>query len=523
MKRLGIVVFFFYLAFIIQAQQSFPKNMMEDKEKIMSEAYWNLWNPKVQAQIDKDIDANRKADAVLKLNDVQTGSEINVEQVSHDFIFGAHIFNYNQLGSIDRNTKYKELYGTIFNSATIAYYWKKFEMQPNRPRFYEEYWDTEAYWNNVKDPKNEPHWRRPSADQIVEFCKSKGIRLHGHTIIWGNRHWQHPEWLVDEFATPEEQKELRKLIEFASEKKGTIYDNLSDKYKKLTPAQLSSKFPNYTAEMKRLFAKRITELANYYKDKLDSWDVVNESATDYSRGLMISGDDICKSTYGLMPGDYTYEAFKIANKVFPSNVLMNINDYKNDISYTNQVKDLLARGCKIDIMGSQMHLFQPQQCLDIAAGKEIETPKQVWDKMSTLGQAGLPIHLSEITITSPGDDEKGRKIQAVIAQNLYRLWFSIKPMMGITWWNVVDDCGAPGEPSISGLFTRNMDPKPSFYALDNLINHEWKTSLKKKVTKTGEVKFRGFKGKYRISWVNNSGETQTKEFYLKKDGDCLIE
>ena len=65
------------------------------------------------------------------------------------------------------------------------------------------------------------------------------------------------------------------------------------------------------------------------------------------------------------------------------------------------------------------------------------------------GDYGL--HLSEITITSPGNDTKGQQIQAVIAQNLYRLWFSCKNMMGITWWNIVDDCGAPGEPSVSGL------------------------------------------------------------------------
>ena len=78
-----------------------------------------------------------------------------------------------------------------------------------------------------------------------------------------------------------------------------------------------------------------------------------------------------------------------------------------------------------------------------------------------------------------------KRYRQLFPRNLYRLWFSIKPMMGITWWNVVDDCGAPGEPSVSGLFTRNMEPKPSFYALDKLINHEWKTRLLSKLIKTG--------------------------------------
>ena len=194
---------------------------------------------------------------------------------------------------------------------------------------------------------------------------------------------------------------------------------------------------------------------------------------------------------------------------------MNINDYWTGPEYAEQVKDLLKRGCRIDVVGSQMHLFNPQQCLDIAAGKEIQTPQQVWKVMNNLAETGLPIHLSEITITSPGNDTKGQQIQAVIAQNLYRLWFSCKNMMGITWWNIVDDCGAPGEPSVSGLFHRDMSPKLSYYALDNLINHVWKTETSVKAGKNGEVKFRGFRGDYAITYTDKAGEERTVTYHLR--------
>ena len=234
---------------------------------------------------------------------------------------------------------------------------------------------------------------------------------------------------------------------------------------------------------------------------------------------MNPGGRLIKSSYGIMPADYTFKAFQTAQKVFPDRVKLNINDYNMGQDYLDQVKDLTDRGCKIDIMGAQMHLFDPQQCLDIADGKEIQTPDKIWEWSNRLGQAGKPIHLSEITITAPGNDAHGRQIQAIIATNLYRLWFSIKPMMGITWWNVVDDCGAPGEPSVSGLFDRDMKPKASYYALDNLINHEWKTNLNVKAGKKGVIKFRGFKGNYKISWTDADGNVCTKEFYLKNDGD----
>lgn len=477
-----------------------------DESKVMSEAYWKLWNPEVQSEIDHDINEYRKADAVFMLKGVKAGSQVKVEQISHDFIFGAHIFNFNQLGTNEYNQKYKDLFGTLFNSATIAFYWKKFEMQPNRPRFREEYWDTEAYWNSVKEPKKEPHWRRPASDPVVEFCESKGIRLHGHNLIWGNRNWQHPEWLFDQFCPADEKEKINKLSK--------------DELNKLTPAQIEELAPVYFKEMKRLFEKRVSELIKYYGGRLQSWDVVNESSVDF-HGQSVTGDAVCKSAYGLMPGDYTYQTFKMADRAFPKTVKLNINDYANNENYANQTKDLLANGCRIDIMGSQMHLFNPQQCLDIANGKPIETPPQVRKKMETISKAGLPIHLSEITITSPGDDARGREIQAVIARNLYRLWFSIKPMMGITWWNVVDDCGAPGEPSVSGLFTRNMEPKPSFYALDKLINQEWKTRMTVKAGENGSVKFRGFKGRYRVSWKDKSGKDHQAEFFLKQDGDGI--
>jgi endo-1,4-beta-xylanase len=479
----------------------------DSAKKVMSEGYWKLWNAGVQSKIDKDIDLYRKSNATLNFVDVAEGTEVRIEQISHDFVFGANIFNYDQLGTTERNRRYKDLFGALFNSATIPFYWKKFEMQPNRPRFRQEYWDTEKYWNAVSNPKNEPHWRRPAPDPIVEFGKSKGIRLHGHTIAWGNPKWQHPEWLLDEFC-PKEEKE--KLSKFTKEEFG-----------KLTGERISEMAPQYAVALGKAFDKRVEELAAYYGDTFPSWDIVNESAIDFHGNVSI-GDKITNSKYGnLLPGDYTNRVFKKANEVFPKSVLLNINDYANNQNYTDQVKSLLADGRRIDIMGSQMHLFNPQLCLDVAAGKDIETPGIVSAKMKIMSQAKLPIHLSEITITAPGDDEKGRNIQAVIAYNLYRMWFSVENMMGITWWNIVDDCGAPGEPTTSGIFTRNMEPKPSYFALKKLINEEWVTSLVAKTDGDNKVTFRGFKGKYRVTWKDKSGAYKEEIFNLKKDGDRL--
>ena len=94
---------------------------VEEQNRQMSEGYWNFWNSDVQSAIDRDIEANRKADAFFKPAGLPPGADVKVEQIKSEFIFGAHIFNFDQLGTDERNRRYKELYGSLFNSATIAY------------------------------------------------------------------------------------------------------------------------------------------------------------------------------------------------------------------------------------------------------------------------------------------------------------------------------------------------------------------------------------------------------------------
>lgn len=517
MKKGICIIALIGCAFSLSAQSyTFPKSAKEDKDQIMSEAYWKIWNPKVQKQIDQDIEKYRKANGVLYLENAAAGTKAQVKQVSHDFIFGASMFNFNQLGSAAANQKYKELFGTLFNRATVPLYWEPFEMQPNRPRFREEYWDTESYWNRQSDPKHQPHWRRPAPDPCVEYCVSHGVQVHGHPLIWGSRRWHHPNWIVDQLLTPEERETLKKYVaEYADEKNFANEDKMTSAFQQATLEELEAQLPMLGQKLKALFEKRMEEIIKYYGDKVNSWDVVNESAQDYAKGAMVPGSALCKSNYGFMPGDFTFEAFKTAERLMSDRALKNINDYWTGPEYAEQIKDLMKRGAKIDVAGSQMHLFDPQQCLDIAAGKEIQTPNQIWHLMNGLAETGLPIHLSEITITSPGQGEKAEQIQAVIAQNLYRLWFSCKAMMGVTWWNLVDDCGAPGEPTISGLFHRDMSPKLSYYALEHLINHEWKTEETVKVGSQGEVKFRGFRGNYEVTYTDKEGQTQTVTYHLR--------
>ena len=513
-KTILLAVSALFIGYTAQAQEPvFPRSQAEDTNGYMSEGYWKIWNPEEQARIDADIDKYRKADGELVLENLGRKRDVKIEQVEHEFIFGAHIFNFNQLGKKEYNDRYKELYGTLFNRATVPFYWKELELERGKPRFATEYRDTEEFWNNCKDPHTELHWRRPSTDQIVDFCESKGIRMHGHVLVWGSRKWNMPYWYQDLMSKEERESFLRY---FPNEPdRWDERDVMSREWRHMSFDEVAKTFATFVKNLDNAHENRIKQIAERYKGRLHSFDICNESAEDDCANLIPENHAASKSLYGVMSGDYVYKSFKWAEKYFPKEVALNINDFFKRPCYTAQTTRLIERGCKIDVMGLQMHLFKLEECQGIADGKMIQTPSQVREYIGYANKTGLPLHLSEITITAPSQDERGLMIQAIIAQQLYRLWFSQEKIIGITWWNVVDGCGAKKEPTVSGLFTREMQAKPSYYALNQLINNEWKTNTTVQADANGKVQFRGFKGKYRITYKDKKGKTQVVEYTLK--------
>ena len=416
----------------------------QEKSPVMSEAYYKTWNDSLQNAIDANIEKYRKADAELILENVKPGSVVTVEQISSDFLFGSNIFLFDQLDSPEKNQKYKDAFGDLFNQATIAFYWKTLEPEKGKIRF-------------AADSPYE--YRRPATDPVVEFCESKGIYMKGHAIIYGIRSWGHPTWL------PEDRNVMEKEFE-----------------------------------------EHIKTLAGRYKDRIQDWDVVNECYDQANRGLM--------------PDDYTYKSFKWAEKYFPASVKFNTNECDMHWGPTKRsteiARNLIDRGARVDYAGVQMHIFNPAEATKIAEGTDNGqlSPDRLWATLEELKNIERPIFISEVTISAPEDTPKGLEIQKILTRNMYRLWFSHPSVAGITWWNLVDGGAAPGEPSISGLFDKNMNKKPAYEALDQLINHEWRTNLTFKAPKDGKISWRGFKGDYKITYKDKKGKSVTLDYHI---------
>ncbi len=416
----------------------------EPDRSVMSEKYWKIWNPEVMKKIDADIEKYRKADALVELKNVKPGSDVMIEQKTHQFKFGSNSFLFGQFDTPEKNRKYSDIFGDLFNGATVAFYWKTLEPEEGKIRF---------------AAGSPAIYRRPPTDPVVEYCEKKGLNIHGHAIIYGMRLWGHPDWL-----------------------------------------------PGDRKKMEPYFEKHIRQLAGRYDKRIHSWDVVNESIDQANRGIM--------------PDDYMYKTFRWAEKYFSSQVRFSCNDCTFEYSdqtlrrYVEIARNLKDRKVKLDMFGLQAHLFDPVLCKKIVQGAPLWSPKIIWNVFNIIADAELPVHVSEVTVSAPSDDLKGQEIQAIVAANLYRIWFSDKNAMGITWWNAADGGAAPGEPSYSGVLDKNCEKKKVYFALDHLINHQWRTNLKIKA-ESSKIAFRGFRGTYQIIWTDRDNKKHIDRYEVR--------
>ena len=434
---------------------------IECQEKV-PDGYRRQWNDRVNAEIDARIEKYRKADATV--GGFAPGTSVRIEQVSHAFRFGAHIFNFDQLGRDDWNDRYKALYTNLFNAATVAFYWRDYEPEEGRIRFADGPCDGAAFWNRHADLSARekadltPVWRRPAPDPIVAFCRANGVSMHGHAIVYGA---VHPAWATN-----------------------------------LPPERLEAALD-----------RRVRSLAEHYGDVIGQWDAVNESVntkvpTDFGKW----------GARAPLPDDYTFATFARANRAFPSSVRFAVNDAGVIRKpYVPFVRSLLDRGADIDIVGVQMHIFKEDEVRKVAAGEPCQPNMTDWAPadqvaaLTMLDSLKRPLHISEVTIPSPDDTDEGYALQARLARDNYRLWFSWPSVERITWWNVVDHTYWKENLS-SGLFTKDMRPKPVYFALDRLINCEWKTRLMVTADENGKVSFRGFRGSYRVTGRDAQGK-----------------
>lgn len=408
---------------------------------------------------DAGIEKYRKGDFTLRLPKEVAGLPVHIRQTKHAFLFGTTAFMLGCFEKPEKEAIYRERFTQLFNQAVVPFYWSDLEPQEGALRF----------------RTDSPYiYRRPAPDTVLEFCRETGIEPKGHCLVWNGFV---PEWL-----------------------------------KRYTPE-----------ERKGVLERRFREIAEEYADKIPSFDIVNESASNYRHGEK-----------ALFPG-YDEYGLRLGAKYFPNNrkILNETNeaiwrDYRTEgkyMAFRMQLDEFLRNGVPFDEIGLQFHIFETVENLTrwdvhdsyLNAASMVEV-LDIFDRYD------LPMHISEITIPSSGHTKESEDLQAYLTEALYRTWFATRSMKSIVWWNMVDGYAAyapigsdEGENRFGGGLLRfDMTPKPAYEALDRLINHEWKTETDATADASGVLSFRGFYGSYDVTVGN-----KTYPVCFEKDGDTV--
>jgi endo-1,4-beta-xylanase len=156
--------------------------------------FYKLWqDPQLEKRIEEGIRNNRMGFATLQFFDNKgtplTNVEIDLEQIRHEFLFGANIFMLGGFPTARQNKQFESAFTSIFNYATVPFYWSDLEPVQDKPRF-------------AKD--SPPIYRRPPPDAVVEFCQKNGLEMKGHPLVW---HQWYPKW------RPDDPQEAMRLVD----------------------------------------------------------------------------------------------------------------------------------------------------------------------------------------------------------------------------------------------------------------------------------------------------------------------
>lgn len=419
----------------------------------------------LSSEIRANTEQYRKGDFTLRLlfpDGSPVRASVRAVQKSHDFNFGTNVLMLGSMG--DQEQAYRDAVTDLFNFVTTTFCWNCMETEPGKFRFAE---------------GSEEMYRRPPADRVLTFAKENNLRAKGQPLFCAR--WC-PEWV-----------------------------------------------PHDTDTLKNLWTKFVTAVAQRYDGEYYTFDVVNES---YQRHFEDMG--VFKNLWiSESATSFVKWLLKRAGEIFSRDCIMarnettHVNFGPHADYYYEENRQLLEEGVRLDSIGFQVHFFNGASCLEkhISGEAGLENIYKTYHKMATLG---IPMSITEITVPTVFEGmslPEGEELQAEILEYLYRLWFSIPHMSGITYWNLKDGDAWKSEGSCRGcLIDENLRRKPSYLALERLIRQEWNTNITTRTDDAGTLSFRGFYGNYEltIEAEDQAPVTRTASFTQKTDSLTLI-
>jgi endo-1,4-beta-xylanase len=329
--------------------------------------------------------------------------------------------------------------------------------------------ENEMKWNQVETAKGVYNFS--NIDKIIDYAVKNGHVVHGHTLVWYSNI---PDWV------------------------NTYLESLPIDQR---PTALDDILKNY-----------ITTVVSKYKDKIVSWDVVNEVIADepqwaiepksgYRDGSVFQKYLPDRDDNGVP--DYIELAFKYAHEADPNSKLY-YNDYNieylnttkiNDLKQEkldlvnkksqaafNMVQALIKNKVPINGVGIQAHITSKSVLDNQFEDQNSIRNYPVYKTMKAYQDLGMELRISEMDVrvsaespAKPSDGDLSK--QASTYSNYLLSCKLIDSCTSFTVWQFSDNFvwygkNFPGkkEDYHPNLFDRNYQPKPAYFALLKTLN-----------------------------------------------------
>ena len=273
------------------------------------------------------------------------------------------------------------------------------------------------------------------ADALVEFAAAHGMRVRGHTLIWGS----------------------------ASDPPNPLYVNNASS----------------AAELRALMREHIETVMRRYTGRVDRWDVVNEPLTPLGEAGSSDGlrDHVFLQQLG---AGYIAEALELAHRADPTARLF-VNDFfvlkpgPKQERYFRLVRDLLDTKVPLHGVGFQGHLAflptAPPGDVDLPTTEEIEAT------LRRFAALGVDVEITELNVHTwrfDGDRTARLAQQRELYAAAVRACVAVSGCKAVTVWLFTDRYPT----SIEALFQRDGEPllfdddyapKPAYFGVRDAL------------------------------------------------------
>ncbi len=421
---------------------------------------------KVLKKAKSNIEKYRKADFSFQLEGIDKSEfqniQVDVEQTSHEFLFGCIIFDLVNHGKVPLNKDlFKERFKQLFNFAVFPFYWAGYEPQQGQTAHDE-------------------------IEEVVKWCINNGITCKGHPLVWTHTAGT-PGWL-SEYSAEESKELLKQRIE-----------------------KIVGGFENQI---------EIWDVLNEAVNTVN-WDVAvaeNRAGKDNR----YTGTNLMLEKSGFIDSCFQWAHQANPNAQLILNEFGIVADESLRQQFHDLLKTLQQKNTPVSGVGIQAHepykgrfYYSPEQIWStFEAYSDLKLPMHITEF--------IPVSNGDSIMGGYKTGIWSEQAQADFAEMIYTLSFGYPGVISVNWWGMSDYNIWQKN---GGLVDENLQPKAVYNTLNRLINHEWKTNIENlNPGKNGKFEFRGFKGNYKITVKQNGRalKTETVDYDEVKSGRKLV-